>query len=201
MAFRYLLVAVLAYLLGCCNGAIITSKLFFKEDVRSHGSGNAGLTNFQRSYGGWLTLVVIGVDVVKAVLACLLGRWLVGSTTAMMLGGLCVIVGHMFPVFFGFRGGKGILSGAAVAATMDWRILLMILVVFLIAVVLTRYVSLGSCLAAAVFPFGFLWRFWGDWVTVAMAAVVAAGAIFMHRANIARLVQGTERKLSFHSKR
>ena len=72
---------------------------------------------------------------------------------------------------------------------------------FLIAVVLTRYVSLGSCLAAVVYPFGFLWRFWGDWVTVAMAAVVAAGAIFMHRANIARLVQGTERKLSFHSKR
>jgi len=201
MAVRYLLIAVLAYLLGCCNGAIITSKVFLKEDVRSHGSGNAGLTNFQRSYGGWLTLVVIGVDVVKAVLACLLGRWLVGSDNAMMLGGMCVIIGHMFPAFFGFRGGKGILSGAAVAATMDWRILAIILAVFLIAVVATRYVSLGSVLAASVYPFGFLWRFWGDWATVAMAALVAAGAIFMHRANIVRLLQGTERKLSFHSKR
>ena len=201
MALRYLLVAALAYLLGCCNGAILTSKVFLKEDVRTHGSGNAGLTNFQRSYGGWLTLVVIAVDVIKAVLACLLGRWLIGSDSAMMLGGLCVIVGHMFPIFFGFRGGKGILSGAAVAAIMDWRIFLMILVVFAIAVALTRYVSLGSCLAAAVFPFGFLWRFWGDWATVIMAALVAAGAIVMHRANIVRLVQGTERKLSFHSKR
>lgn len=201
MFIRYLVIAVAAYLLGCCNGAILTSKLFLHEDVRTHGSGNAGLTNFQRSYGGGLTLVVTAIDILKAVLACLLGRWLVGTSSAMMLGGLCVIVGHMFPVFFGFRGGKGILSGAAVALTMDWRIFLIIIVVFVIAVALTRYVSLGSVLAAAVYPFGFLWCFWGDWATVVMAFLVSAGAIVMHRANIGRLLRGNERKLSFHSKR
>ena len=129
MVVRWIVIAVVSYLLGCCNGAIITSKLFLREDVRTHGSGNAGLTNFQRSYGGKLTMVVTAIDVLKAVLACLLGRWLVGNSDAMMLGGLCAMIGHMFPVFFGFRGGKGILTGAAVAAVIDWRVFLIILAV------------------------------------------------------------------------
>ena len=201
MAVRYLIIAVLAYLLGCCNGAIITSKLFLKEDVRTHGSGNAGLTNFQRSYGGWLTLVVVAVDVLKAVLACLLGTWLVGTDSAMMLGGVCAMIGHMFPVFFGFRGGKGILTGAAVAVMVDWRVFLIILAVFVIAVALTRYVSLGSVLGAAVFSLGFLLLSWGDWATIVLAFLAGIGAIVMHRGNISRLIHGTERKLSFHSKR
>ena len=198
MVIRYLSVAVAGYLLGCCNGAIIISRVFLHEDVRKHGSGNAGLTNFLRSYGGWLTYAVTAVDILKAVLACLFGWLLIGTDAGRMLGGLCAVVGHMFPVFFRFKGGKGILSGASVALCMDWRIFLIVIAVFLVFVLLTRYVSLGSVLAAAVYPFAFLWRFWGDWATVAMAFLIAAGAIVLHHANISRLLHGTERKLSFH---
>ncbi len=200
MFVRFLIIAVVGYLLGCCNGAILTSKLFLKEDVRSHGSGNAGLTNFLRSYGGALTFVVTAVDVLKAVLACLLGKWLVGTSAAMMLGGMAAVAGHMFPAFFRFKGGKGILTGATVALCLDWRIFLIVIAVFAVAVLATRYVSLGSVLAAVCYPFCFLWRFWGDWGTVVMAFAIAIAAICLHHANISRLVHGTERKLSFHKK-
>ena len=194
----YLLAAVLGYLLGCLNGAILTSRLLLHEDVRSHGSGNAGLTNFLRTYGGWLSVLVTAVDLLKAVAACALARLLTGTDCGAMLGGVAAVAGHMFPVFFRFQGGKGILSGAAVALAMDWRVFLIILAVFLVCVVATRYVSLGSVAAAAVYPFGFLWRFWGDWITVALAFLLAIAAIARHHANIARLLSGTERKLSLH---
>ncbi|MBR6424358.1 MAG: glycerol-3-phosphate 1-O-acyltransferase PlsY [Oscillospiraceae bacterium] len=200
MLIRILLVVVIGYLLGGCNGAILVSKLFLHEDVRSHGSGNAGLTNFFRSYGGKLTFLVILVDVAKAVLACLVGAWLLGTDAGKMLGGLSATLGHEFPVFYGFRGGKGILCGVSVAAAMDWRIALILIVFFGILVGATRYVSLGSVLSACIYPFLYLIFFWGDWWVFVLSAVLAISAIVMHRGNIQRLLQGTERKLSFRKK-
>ena len=129
--------AVAAYFLGCFNGAVIVSKYILRDDVRTHGSGNAGLTNFYRTFGGPLTAVVILTDVLKAVLAVLLSRWLMfhgftiflsaASTTALYdaiakyWAGLFCLLGHMFPVMFKFKGGKGILSGGTIAIMIDWR--------------------------------------------------------------------------------
>ena len=130
------LVAAGAYFLGCFNGAVIVSKYILRDDVRTHGSGNAGLTNFFRTFGGPLTLVVILLDVVKAVVAVLIGVWLFGSVLGqgalpwVILGkywaGLFCLLGHMFPCMFGFKGGKGILSGGTIALMMDWRIALVL---------------------------------------------------------------------------
>ena len=115
-----------------------------------------------------------------------------------MVGGSFAVIGHMFPVFFQFRGGKGILSSAALAGVMDWRILLAIFVVFLVAVILTKYVSLGSCLGAIAFTPAFAWCYSGRTDLIVMAAVLSVLALVMHRKNIQRLLNGTESKLSFH---
>ena len=195
-------VVLAGYLLGTLNGAILISKWLMHDDVRTHGSGNAGLTNFFRTYGGIVTLLVIGIDVAKCVLACLLGRWLLPEygIQAVMAAGVAVIFGHSYPVFAGFRGGKGILCGAALAGCADWRVLAIILGVFLIAVILTRFVSLGSVLAATAFAVSFCCFYWGNWVVCILAVLAAAFVILRHRQNIARLIQGTESKLTFHKK-
>lgn len=196
-------VVVLAgYLLGTLNGALLISKWMMHDDVRTHGSGNAGLTNFFRTYGGFVTLLVIGIDVVKCILACQIGRWLLPEygIQAVMAAGAAVILGHSYPVFAGFRGGKGILCGAALAGCADWRVLVIILGVFLLAVVLTRFVSLGSVLAATAFAISFCCLHWGNWLVCVLAVLAAIFVIIRHRQNIVRLVQGTESKLSFHKK-
>ena len=198
----WILVLVIGYCLGNINGAIIISKVMMKDDVRSHGSGNAGLTNFFRTYGGFQSLLVIVIDVVKCVLACLIAAWLLPEQAlyARMAAGLATILGHSYPAAAGFRGGKGILCGAALAACTDWRVFALILTVFVVTIALTRYVSLGSVLAAGTFAVLFFLFHWGDWTLCIMALGAAASVIFRHRANIARLVKGTESKLSFHKK-
>lgn len=203
--------AVIAYFCGCFNGAVIVSKYILRDDVRKHGSGNAGLTNFFRSFGGPLTLVVLALDVVKVIVAVRIGVWLTsGFSTGQRVGalvsypeywtGLFCLLGHMFPCMFGFRGGKGILSGGTLLWMVDWRIGLVCWGLFLLAVVLTRYVSLGSCLAGAAFPFA-TWFFLRDWFPTAMAVVIAGLILFQHRGNLKRLFSGTENKLTFHKKR
>ncbi len=146
-----LVVAVAAYFLGCFNGAVIVSKYILRDDVRGHGSGNAGLTNFYRTFGGALTFVVILTDVLKAVIAILLGRYLfsfAGFWELELLGkywaALFCLLGHMFPCMFHFKGGKGILSGGTIAIMMDWRIAMVVWGGFLILAIVTKYVSLGS---------------------------------------------------------
>lgn len=191
-----------AYWLGNINGAIIISKTMMKDDVRSHGSGNAGLTNFFRTYGGFQSLLVILIDVLKCVLACLIAGWLLPEygLTARLAAGLAAIIGHSYPAAAGFRGGKGILCGAALAGCADWRVLVLILAVFVITVALTRYVSLGSVLAATMFAVSFAVFHWGSWIECILAALAAAFVIFRHRSNIVRLIKGNESKLSFHKK-
>ena len=208
--------AVASYFLGCFNGAVIVSKYILRDDVRKHGSGNAGLTNFYRTFGGPLTAVVILTDVLKAVAAVVLCRWLVSAfytdmisaaattalwdTIAKYWAGVFCLLGHMFPVMFHFKGGKGILSGGAIAIMIDWRVALVVWGGFIVLSVLTRYVSLGSCWAGASFPFvsWFVYRS----VPVLILAIICGGLIlWQHRGNIKRLVTGTESKFYFHKKK
>ena len=140
-------VAVLSYLLGCINGAIATSHLFYHDDVRRHGSGNAGLTNFYRNYGAKCAIVVIAFDMLKAVGAVCLGGYFLGhllgwGVIGKYFGALFCIIGHMFPVFYGFKGGKGILCSGTLLLLLDWRIALVGWGVFVVLWLTTRYVSL-----------------------------------------------------------
>lgn len=202
-------IAVIAYFCGCFNGAVIVSKYILRDDVRTHGSGNAGLTNFFRTFGGPLTLVVILCDVLKAVVAILVGvaiarNFIADDTPVLILAkywsALFCLLGHIFPCMFGFKGGKGILSGGTIAIMIDWRVALLVWGGFLILVALTRYVSLGSVFAAAGFPFGTWFFVSHDVVIMALAISLGALVIYMHRGNIQRLLMGEERKLSFHKK-
>jgi glycerol-3-phosphate acyltransferase PlsY len=201
-----MLVAGISYFLGCFNGAVIVSKYILKDDIRTHGSGNAGLTNFYRTFGGPLTFAVILTDVLKAVFAVLIGSWLFvhfQMETALFgkyFAGLFCLIGHMFPFMFHFKGGKGILSGGVVAIMIDWRLALIVWGGFLLLTALTRYVSLGSIYAAAAFPV-VTWFIFPDAVITALAAGIGGLVVYMHRANIRRLLRGEENKFSFHHKK
>ena len=196
--------AIVSYFLGCFNGAVIVSKYILRDDVRTHGSGNAGLTNFYRTFGGPLTAVVILCDVLKAVIAVLIGAWIFGMMGNALLGkywaALFCLLGHMFPCMFHFKGGKGILSGGTIAIMIDWRIALVVWGGFLILTVLTRYVSLGSLWAGASFPF-ISWYCYPDPLIVVLAFACGGLVVWQHRANIKRLLNGTENKFSLHHKK
>ena len=196
--------AVFAYFCGCFNGAVIVSKYILRDDVRNHGSGNAGLTNFHRTFGGPLTAVVILCDVLKAVIAVLIGAWVFGMMGNALIGkywaGLFCLLGHMFPCMFHFKGGKGILSGGTIAIMIDWRIALVVWGGFLILTVLTRYVSLGSLWAGASFPF-ISWYCYPNTIIVILAFACGGLVVWQHRANIKRLLNGTENKFSLHHKK
>ena len=204
-----LLTAVIAYFCGCFNGAVIVSKYILRDDVRTHGSGNAGLTNFYRTFGGPLTLVVILTDVFKAIVAIWVGMFLFRQMIANEVlvvalskywAGLFCLLGHMFPCMFHFKGGKGILSGGAIAIMIDWRIALVVWGGFLILAILTRYVSLGSCWAGVSFPFA-TWFVYHNVVITVLGAVIGLLILYIHRGNIKRLLTGTENKFSLHKKK
>lgn len=174
------------------------------DDVRSHGSGNAGLTNFIRNYGVGRALYVVLIDAGKAALSCLVTGLLLQPygyyAEGTALGGLAVMLGHIFPALLGFKGGKGILSGLFVAVIADWRIALLILAVFAAAYLLTGYVSLGSVLAAVAFSIGFIVFHHSNWIVMLCGILMGALAVFMHRGNIVRLLQGKERKTNLFGK-
>ena len=202
------IIAAIAYFCGCFNGAVIVSKYILRDDVRNHGSGNAGLTNFYRTFGGSLTLVVILTDVLKAVIAVLIGMWIAshppfGNDSLVVYGkywaGLFCLLGHMFPCMFHFKGGKGILSGGTIAIMIDWRIALVVWGGFLILAILTRYVSLGSVWAGASFPVA-TWFVYQDWIITLLGLLLGGLVVYMHRGNIHRLLTGTENKFSLHKK-
>ena len=204
MILAVIITVVVGYLLGNLNGAILTSRFYAHEDVREKGSGNAGLTNFVRNFGASKALFVIFLDVGKTVAACLLGGALLGAhgyaTEGTVLGALAVSLGHDFPVFFGFKGGKGIVCGATIAAILDIYVFLICFVVFFSCFLITRIVSLSSILVSVTFTIGFVICFWGNLPLQIGTAVIGIFAIWMHRANIKRLLNGTEKKLSFGSK-
>jgi len=203
-------IALFAFVLGGLNGAIITSKLAYGDDIRKHGSGNAGLTNFYRTYGGQGAFLVVLIDVIKTALPVILGgnlladhfafanveeRILLGRTFA----GLFAVIGHAYPCFNDFKGGKGILAAGTMILFLDYRVFLIVAVVFFSVVALTRYVSLASVLTALAFPIAMLVLGMPFWATI-LAALCATFVIYRHRENLQRLVKGEERKLSIGKK-
>ena len=201
MALRILVTALVCYFLGNHNGAISVS-LMLGDDVRSHGSGNAGLTNFIRNFGANRAALVIAIDVGKAVLGCLLGGLMFPeyAIAGRTLGGVAVMLGHDFPALQGFRGGKGILSGWFIAFMIDWRVGVLIGVVFFAVYLLTGYVSLGSVLAAVTFGVGFVFLHPHDILVVAGTVFMGLLSVFQHRQNIIRLLKGEERKTNLFKK-
>ena len=196
-----LLPAVIAYFCGCFNGSVIVSKYILRDDIRGHGSGNAGLTNFYRTFGGLLTFVVIACDVLKMVIAVKLGGALMGGTVAAQYWcGLFCLLGHMFPVMFHFKGGKGILSGGTLAIMIDWRVAIVVWGGWFILVLLTRYVSLGSVWAGGSFPFA-PWACFPHLPFAIVLSFITGGlVVWQHRANIGRLIHGNENKFYLHPK-
>lgn len=201
MWFPIVLTVLAGYMLGNLNGAVSISNLLAKKDVRDQGSGNAGLTNFLRMFGPKSGLLVVCVDALKAVVACLLGKLLLApygyELEGLLVGGIAVSLGHDFPALLGFHGGKGVLSGVTVALMADWRCGLLIVVVFALCLWLSRYVSLSSILGALTFAVVFPLLHRQEPAAAIMGMFLALFIVFMHRSNIARLLKGNERKATF----
>ena len=197
-----LAVAVPAYLLGSLNGAIIASYGIYRKDIRKYGSGNPGLTNFYRVFGKGGAVAVVLIDVAKTIVPALLGGFIFGRFSGdvffgRIFAGYFVILGHCFPIFYGFKGGKGIMAAGTILIVVDWRMALIAWGVFIIIVATTRLVSLGSMLGAAAFPVvQFLWSIGGAKEMV-FSCLCALMLIIRHKDNIVRLVKGTESRFSF----
>ncbi len=188
-----ILAGICGYLLGSLNGSIIVGR-FYGMDIRSHGSGNAGTTNALRVLGKKAAALVLVGDLLKGVLSYLIGFYITGSATGGMIAGTAAILGHVWPLYFQFKGGKGVLTSLAVLLMMDWVTGLILLGIFVIVVAITRYVSLGSLIGAVLLPVftAFLGR---DPVHIIFSSIIAVLLVIMHRANIKRLIKGNESKL------
>lgn len=193
--FSVLALLVVPYFLGSINFGIIISKLFHGEDIREYGSGNAGMTNMLRTYGKRDAAITLIGDALKAVVAVILGRILFGISGGYVAGLTCIL-GHAFPCYYKFKGGKGVVVTAATIAVIDWRIFLMLLGIFILVVAFSKYISLGSVCGMLVFPL--LVQVWdrGLSINVLLSCLISALVIFLHRGNIKRIYNGTESKLS-----
>lgn len=187
---KYLVAAIIAYLLGSFCASIPLSKRIYGEDVRSMGSGNAGATNVARVYGIKAGLVTLALDMAKTIAAMLLGYWLCGDLGKAISGAFCII-GHCFPLYFGFKGGKGVSVGAALGLMTGPSEFCIIMIVFLITAFVGRKVSLGSMLAAIALPIASAALGAGPELLV-MNIFAAILVVVMHRENIKRLINGTE---------
>ena len=204
----YIIVAVIAYLLGSISFSVIISKKMAGFDVREKGSGNAGTTNVLRSVGKKAAVITLIFDVLKGVLAVLVAyiagnivKEGVDKALLIQIAGLLVIVGHTFPIFFGFKGGKGIATALGVLLITNWNIGLICLVFALVLMALTKMVSLGSISAAILFPVLILFMphtaYLVDGNYIIYSILIAVLVVFNHRTNVKRLLSGTENKLDF----
>ena len=194
------LIAVAAYLLGCISTGLIVSGAK-GVDIRKAGSKNTGASNVLRVLGLRSGLVTFLGDFLKATLACWLGSLLLPGSTfgiaryGMILGGFFAVIGHNWPVFYGFKGGKGVACSTAVVFFIDplWGGVAIVLCIIVIAI--TRYISLGSLTMLFSYMVLMCIAYWGDWFTCAFAAILFAMCLWRHRANLQRLANGTENKL------
>ncbi len=200
--------AIIAYLIGSINFSVIISKKMAGFDVREKGSGNAGTTNMLRSVGKKGAAITLICDILKGVVAILIAM-LIGWTfkvenqsLLVQIAGIAVVIGHTFPIFFGFKGGKGVATSLGILIMTNWQIGLICLVFGVVLIALTRMVSLGSCTAAVLFPV--LTLFISENYIVSQGSgyfvysvILAIIVLFNHRSNIKRILSGTENKISF----
>lgn len=207
----YIIIAVIAYLIGSINFSIILSKRMAGFDIREKGSGNAGTTNMLRAVGKKAAVITLICDILKGVvsilIAVLAGKIVKNLNNALLvqLAGIFVIIGHTFPVFFKFKGGKGIATALGVLLMINWQIGLICLIFALVLMALTKMVSVGSIAAAILFPIlvAFIDQNYivqtsnSNWSYLVFSIIVALLVIFNHRANVQRILNGTENRLSF----
>ena len=203
MYFILLLMAVMGYLFGSLNFAVIIGKLFYQTDVRQHGSGNAGATNVQRTLGSKAAAFVALGDFLKGIVAYCIA-YLVGgvfeqSVLFACICGFAAVIGHNYPLYFHFKGGKGILTSLGLSFAIDWRAALITLVVSILIIALSRYVSLGSILGCTA-NVGMVFLFGAEPLKIWFIALLAVLAIVRHHANIRRLIKGEESKLGAKKK-
>ncbi len=204
MVYLILFCSAIAYLLGSINTSIIVSKLMGKADIRKSGSGNAGATNTLRVLGkGAAALVVLG-DILKGVAAIIIARVAYSyfnvagdKMLAQYFAALFVIVGHIYPLYFGFKGGKGVMTGVTTVFMLDWEIGVILLLIFIAVFVTSRYVSLGSCISSAMYPVLVYMFHSADIYFIGLSIIVALLSIYKHKSNIQRLIRGTESKTYF----
>jgi glycerol-3-phosphate acyltransferase PlsY len=188
------------YLLGSMNFAIIISKAKYGSDIRQHGSGNAGMTNMMRTYGKSAAALTLGGDALKAILSGVIGYAVIGTYGAYIAGMFCIL-GHMFPVYYKFKGGKGVVTAYASILMCDPIVFLILIVIFVIIVAFTKYISLGSVMCMLLYPVildrvhKIIYGATGAYVVIALFNALLI--IFMHRENIKRLMKGNENKFSF----
>ena len=204
--FTYIMVFIITYLLGSVSFSVLISKKMAGFDVREKGSGNAGSTNVLRTVGKKAAVLTLICDCLKGVIAVLIGviAGKIASNTdgalLIQLAGIAVVLGHTFPIFFGFKGGKGVATSLGVLLMVNWQIGLICLVFALVLMALTRFVSLGSVGAAVLFPILTIFIHVNYIVPGSyfiFALILAAFVIFNHRANVKRLLEGSENKLNF----
>lgn len=216
---------ILSYLIGSINVSILLSRIVAKKDIRKSGSGNAGATNVLRTMGKKYAVITLIVDILKGVIAVLIATlWAahsfpdgygiisttLGSDFAMFqasllrlqmpyIAGVCVVLGHNFPIFFGFKGGKGVATSLGVLLMLNWKIGLIVLIFALAVMAATRYVSLGSILAAVLFAIIeiVVMAIYDDFNIIKAVCVIILAVLLIvrHHANIGRLLKGTENKL------
>ncbi len=195
------LTVVAGYLLGSLNSAIIVSNWKYKEDIRSFGSGNAGLTNMHRVYGKNGAVYTLIGDIAKQIASVLIGYILLGYSGAYLAGAFCML-GHIFPVYYKFKGGKGVLTAATMILIIDPMIFAVLFVIFALVLLITRYVSLGSVICALCYPAVVSIAYGGRPFIFELSCALFMGAtvIFMHRTNLYRLFNNQESKFSFRKK-
>ena len=209
IAVKLGIIAILSYLLGSLNFGVILSNTVKKEDVRDSGSGNAGTTNMMRTYGKTLGLLTIAGDILKVMVAIWIAFKIMNveelkvtldnvsdypQVVLKSFAGLFAVLGHIFPCFFKFKGGKGVATSGGMVIMIDWRIALILLVIFALTILITKYVSLGSILLAVFYPV-FIGIFYKDIILVLIAMVFTIIVVVAHRENVKRLINHTENKI------
>ena len=206
---KLVIVAIISYLLGSCNFGVIISKTLKKEDIRESGSGNAGTTNMMRTYGKTLGILTIIGDIAKVFLAIWLAFKIMSVEETKMIfdrisdnpqyvlksfAGLFAVAGHIFPCFFKFKGGKGVATSGGMVIMIDWRIALILFAIFVLTILISRYVSLGSIIMSVLYPV-FMGVFYKDLGLVIISLVFTVIVVTAHRENIKKLINHTENKI------
>jgi len=202
----YIIIAVIAYLIGSINFSVIISKKMAGFDLREKGSGNAGSTNVLRTVGKKAAAITLVCDILKGVVCIFIAK-LIGNiwkeldgALLVQLAGIFVVIGHTFPIFFKFKGGKGVATSLGVLITTNWQIGLICLVFALVLIILTQMVSVGSIAAAILYPVLTIF-ITQNYITpgtyIISSIILAVIVVFNHRSNVKRILTGTENKISF----